>query len=145
MGMIRKTLSIGTLGLVAFRSKSERLERAEQSLRDAQLARDREALARASAEERAADIADTLKQSRRRRRRDQRRALLSKSADAVAGAGHVIAAVADTAEPGVAELAASSRRLRRRARRKAKRAASNARPCRCRRCSRRSARRDTSS
>ena len=38
MGMIRKTMSIGTLGLVSFRSKKERLARAEAALNDTQSA-----------------------------------------------------------------------------------------------------------
>ena len=33
MGLIRKTLSVGTLGVIAFRSKKEKLERADGSRR----------------------------------------------------------------------------------------------------------------
>ena len=56
MGMIRKTLSIGTLGLVSWRSKSERLELAEASLAQVETARDLEAVARTRAEARAAGV-----------------------------------------------------------------------------------------
>src|SRR5687768_11080708 len=38
MGLIRKTVSVGTLGLVSFRSKKEKLRRAEFSQHDAEAA-----------------------------------------------------------------------------------------------------------
>ena len=43
MGLVRKTLSVATLGAVSFRSKKEKLRRAERALRDAEgdLARER--------------------------------------------------------------------------------------------------------
>lgn len=50
MGVIRKTASIGTLGIVSFRSKKERLARAEKAMADALSARDAEHLARSVAE-----------------------------------------------------------------------------------------------
>jgi hypothetical protein len=50
MGLIRKTLSVGTLGIVSFRSKKEKLQRAEQSRHDAETALEREHAARVSAE-----------------------------------------------------------------------------------------------
>jgi hypothetical protein len=94
MGMVRKTVSIGTLGLVSFRSKKEKLRRAERSQRDAEARLESEHAARVDAE-------DTTKRLQRSRRRDRRRrqAIL------------------------VAETVALSRRARRRARRAAKKSA----------------------
>lgn len=57
MGMMRKTLSVATLGMVSFRSKGERLARAEAALADAEEERAAEALARAEAEHALADAA----------------------------------------------------------------------------------------
>lgn len=51
MGVIRKTASISTLGLINFRSKKEKLERAEKAMTDAIHARDAEHLARSVAEQ----------------------------------------------------------------------------------------------
>jgi hypothetical protein len=50
MGVIRKTASISTLGLINFRSKKEKLERAEKAMAEAMAARDAEHLARSVAE-----------------------------------------------------------------------------------------------
>ena len=50
MGLIRKTMSVGTLGIVSFRSKKERLQRAERSQQGAEEALEREHAARLSAE-----------------------------------------------------------------------------------------------
>jgi type II secretory pathway pseudopilin PulG len=69
MGMIRKTVSIGTLGLVSFRSKQERLDRAEAALAEAETAL-------------------------RTERRDDGRPLLSTAADAVHEIGHAVASSA---------------------------------------------------
>ena len=52
MGMVRKTLSVGTLGLVSFRSKKEKLRRAECSRRKAETALEAEHAARLQAEQR---------------------------------------------------------------------------------------------
>jgi uncharacterized protein YqjF (DUF2071 family) len=54
MSLIRKTISIGTLGVVSFRSKKELLKRAEQSRREADLALEDEHRAREAAESRVA-------------------------------------------------------------------------------------------
>ena len=48
MGMIRKTLSVSTLGLISFRGKKERLERAERAQRNAEESLEREHVARLS-------------------------------------------------------------------------------------------------
>src|SRR6476660_3502317 len=50
MGVMRKTLSVGTLGVVSFRSKKERLRRAERSQRDAEAFLEAEHAARVAAE-----------------------------------------------------------------------------------------------
>lgn len=52
MGLIRKTLSITTLGVVPFRSKKEKLRRAEAGRRSAEAELAREHVARADADER---------------------------------------------------------------------------------------------
>ena len=52
MGMIRKTLSVSTFGLVSFRSTKEQLQRAERACSDAERALEREHAARVSAESR---------------------------------------------------------------------------------------------
>ena len=88
MGVIRKTVSISTLGIVPFRSKKEQLRRAEKAYRDAQVELVGEQAAReesdkrlAAAEKRArqaellalqqakkADVARTKRTARRRAR-----------------------------------------------------------------------------
>lgn len=52
MGIIRKTASIGTLGIVSFRSKKELLRRAEKGKRAAEAELEREQAARAEADKR---------------------------------------------------------------------------------------------
>jgi hypothetical protein len=54
MGLIRKTVSISTLGLVPFRSKRERLRRAEAAQQEASSELAAEQAARAAADERVA-------------------------------------------------------------------------------------------
>ena len=63
MGMVRKTLSIGTLGLVSFRSKKELLARAEASRDDAEAALAREQAAREVAEEQVAAAGKRVKRA----------------------------------------------------------------------------------
>ncbi|MBK5222510.1 MAG: hypothetical protein JJE52_06490 [Acidimicrobiia bacterium] len=62
MGVIRKTLSIGTLGLVSFRSKKERLRRAEGELADAERELEKEHKARDEADSR---VESALKRAKR--------------------------------------------------------------------------------
>ena len=52
MGLIRKSLSVGTLGIVSFRSKKERLARAERSQHVAEASLAEEHVARTAAEAR---------------------------------------------------------------------------------------------
>src|SRR3954452_8063527 len=80
MGMVRKTLSIGTLGLVSFRSKKELLARAEVSLDDAEAALAREQEAREMAEVRVAGAGKELK------RADKRPARATRSAEKASAA-----------------------------------------------------------
>jgi hypothetical protein len=61
MGLIRKTLSIGTLGTVSFRSKKERLLRAERSQRRAEVSLEEEHEARTAAEVRGRKAARRVK------------------------------------------------------------------------------------
>src|SRR5438876_671156 len=63
MGVIRKTLSVGTLGLVSFRSKKERLRRAERSQRDAEAFLEAEHAARVAAEARIAAAEKRVKRA----------------------------------------------------------------------------------
>lgn len=86
MGMIRKTLSVTTLGLVSFRSTKEQLQRAERACFGAERALEREHAARVSAEsrvtaaerrlERAADAAERAAQrlGQAKAKRNHRRA-----------------------------------------------------------------------
>jgi hypothetical protein len=118
MGVIRKTLSIGTLGAVSFRSNKEKLRRAERSRSDAESSLSDEHAARVAAEARisaaekrvhnataaAARAASRLDESKRRRRRDRRaRAakLLAEVQPIVhSGAESVRSASSDAAERG---------------------------------------------
>lgn len=62
MGLIRKTLSISTLGLVSWRSKKERIRRAEKALAEAESDLEREHAAREEADER---LAAAVKRARK--------------------------------------------------------------------------------
>ena len=61
MGLVRKTFSVATLGAVSFRSKKERLRRAERALRDAEQDLERERSARETAERRIAAAEERVK------------------------------------------------------------------------------------
>ncbi len=87
MGMIRKTLSVSTLGVVSFRSKKERLARADRALRKAEHELDREHTSRVVAETRisaaehrlkhaTADAERASKRLERSKRNDRRAALV---------------------------------------------------------------------
>lgn len=132
MGFIRKTLSVGTFGVVSFRSKKERLRRAERSQRDAEASLDDEHAARLAAEGRisgsekrakrasaqAAHAGRRLERSNRRSRRHRKSETIGDVLGAVepivrSGIDHVQGASADAAE--------RSRRAGRRARKAATR------------------------
>src|SRR3954464_5317711 len=86
VGMIRKTLSVSTLGLVSFRSKKERLARADRQRRKAEQELDREHTSRLLAEsriavaehrlKRATDEAERASKQLERSKRNDRRAEL---------------------------------------------------------------------
>ena len=78
MGLMRKTLSVGTIGLISFRSKKERLQRAERAKRDAEESLEREHVARVAAERRAKHP------KRRRAKRRERKHARTNEAVAVA-------------------------------------------------------------
>lgn len=137
MGVIRKTMSIGTLGIVNFRSKKERLARAEKAMADAMSARDAEHLARevaessfqkvsselrrlSSAEEKAAkQLARLRKRSRRVRKAERLSGILS-------AATPMMHSGVDSARSTMQEVAKSGRKHGRKARKAARGAAKRA-------------------
>jgi hypothetical protein len=148
MGIIRKTASIGTFGLVSFRSKKERLRRAEAAQQAAEDDLAAERLARETADERVAE-------AERRARKAELAAL--HEAKAAARSGHRLKAaraeregsrhrrarrkargrrdsfrdhvgnLVEAAQPLVEDGAATARRGGRAARRQAKQLAKTAR------------------
>jgi hypothetical protein len=129
MGLVRKTVSIGTLGIVPFRSKKEKLRRAEKAHRKAEEALADEHAARAevdkrlaAAEKRArqaelqalqqAKKADVAKGKRRERRRQ--------------GRVHAMEAIEDFVAAATPAMEDRAKELSRRGRRSAKRAAKRA-------------------
>ncbi len=107
MGLIRKTLSVGTLGVVSFRGKKEKLRRAERSQRDAEVALDQERSARANAEDRIAqaetrvkkaddDAAHAAKQLEKTKRRDRRARKATTVSDVIAAAEPIVRDQLDT-------------------------------------------------
>src|SRR4051812_36479506 len=92
MGLVRETLSVSTLGLISFRSKKEKLQRADGARAQAEAALEQEHGAREEAEIRVAAAEKRMKhatadaeRSSRRLRRAQRRARRR------AGIGHLLA------------------------------------------------------
>ncbi|MGI8663379.1 MAG: hypothetical protein ACR2LQ_09250, partial [Acidimicrobiales bacterium] len=63
MGLIRKSASIGTLGIVSYRSKKEKLRRAERAHRDAEQALVDERVARENAEARISSAEKRVRQA----------------------------------------------------------------------------------
>ena len=63
MGIIRKTVSIGTLGIVPFRSKKEQLRRAEKAHREAEAELAGEQAARAEVDKRLAEAEKRARQA----------------------------------------------------------------------------------
>ncbi|MEY2431090.1 MAG: hypothetical protein QOC92_815 [Acidimicrobiaceae bacterium] len=129
MGLIRKTFSVGTLGIVNFRSNKEKLRKAERAQRDAQVALDREQSARTAAEDRiaaaekrvshataeAAKAAKTAERAKRRNRKKGRTLPAPNVAHAV-----------ETARATGSEVVERGRKAAKRARKAAKRAAADA-------------------
>lgn len=119
MGVVRKTLSVGTLGLVPFRSKQEQLDRAEQAMLKLEEARELTELARARAETRASVAEHELKMSRRQRRKAETRSLLQAAAGAVEEVGHATAKHVD-------DLPATAKKMSKRARKRTAKAGKRA-------------------
>jgi hypothetical protein len=126
MGVVRKTLSIGTLGLVSFRSKKEKLRRAERARADAELALEDEHNARETAEIRIAAAEKRLKQATseasrtahqlekvKRQRKGRRSKALS---GLLATAEPIVRSGVDTAKSASTDAAKRGRKAGRRAR-----------------------------
>jgi hypothetical protein len=131
MGLIRKTVSVGTLGVVPFRSKKEKLRRAERARLEAEDALEREHSAREEAEVRIAAaekrvknaIAEASRTAHRlekvKRHRRRRAAALT---DALAGAEPIVRSGVRTARSAGSDAAKRGRKAGRRARKAAARA-----------------------
>jgi hypothetical protein len=131
MGLVRKTASIATLGLVSFRSKKEQLRRAQAAHRDAAAALDRERRARSEAddrvvvaEKRAVDAELQALQAAKRLTRAKGEAKLSRrerrrarAATAVEVAGRQSRRARKRAAKAAAEAKVRGRRARKRAER----------------------------
>ncbi len=137
MGLIRKTVSIATLGIVDFRSQKELVRRAEKAQRAAQAdlasidkaraltdkrlvaaeqrARDAEALA-----SRQAELARQGKTKRRDRRRSNR-------SDAIDSIGGLVASAGPAVEERARDLSRRGRKAAKKARKQAEDAAAKAR------------------
>lgn len=137
MGLIRKTASIATLGIVDFRSQKEKVRRAEKAQRAAQAelagiektraltdkrlvaaeqrAREAEALALQQAE---------LARQGKTKRRDRRRSSTAEAIDAVGG---LVASAGPAVEERARELSRRGRRAAKKARKQAEDAAAKAR------------------
>ena len=132
MGLIRKTLSVGTFGVVSFRSKKERLRRAERSQHDAETSLIGEHAARVAAEGRvsgsekrekrasahAAHVGRRLERSKRRSRRGHKR---ETTRDVLAAVEPIVHSGIDNARVASTHAAERSRRVGRRARKTATR------------------------
>jgi membrane protein involved in colicin uptake len=139
MGMVRKTFSIATLGAVSFRSKKEKLRRADRSRREAEIALEHEHQARETAETRVAAAEKRVKHAtaeaarntqrlekakRRKRRRASVGDMLRETEPAVrSGAEAVRSAGSDAAERGRKAGRKAGRRARKAGRKAADRAA----------------------
>jgi len=130
MGMVRKTLSIGTLGVVSFRSKKEKLRRADRSRRDAEIALELEHDAREAAELRiaaaekrvkhaTAEAARNASKLAKVKRRDRRRAALG---DLLRDAEPAVRSGADAVRNAGSEAATRGRKAGKKAGKRARKA-----------------------
>ena len=137
MGVMRKTMSIGTLGIVNFRSKKERLERAERAMASAVSARDAEHLARSVAESSfhkvetelkrlSANEAKAARQLARLRKRSRRVRKAERLSGVLSGATPMMKDGMDSARSTMADVAKSGRKHGRKARKAARSAAQRA-------------------
>ena len=123
MGLIRKTLSIGTLGAVSFRSKKEKLRRAETSLEHERAGRLAAEARITNAEKRVRRAqAEAERAGKRLDKRKQRRHRTSEHvAEALAGVGPAVRSGIESTHGTRVEVAERSRRAGRRAGKAAKR------------------------
>lgn len=140
MGLIRKTASISTLGLISFRSKKERLRRAEGAHADATRELLAEQAARVAADERvqaaekrarqaellalheaksAARNSRTRRHERQERSRRTRRAVARSARHAEAGVREGVHDLVEAAQPRIEEGVRHARRRGRAARKQA--------------------------
>ena len=130
MGLVRKTLSVGTLGLVSFRSKKEKLRRADRARFEAEEALERETSARESAEiriaaaekrvkEATANSARTEHELKKVKRRKRRAAGI---AEMLAGAEPVVRSGVESARSAGSDAAKRGRKAGRRAKKAARHA-----------------------
>ena len=121
MGMIRKTLSIGTLGLVSFRSKKEKLARSQATTAQVAAERDLERAARLDAETRAATAHVQLKLAKReaavaskqaaKLRKRGKRGKRAKRSTPLADVGGALTSAVKSAEPAVRSGVESAQHL----------------------------------
>ena len=132
MGLIRKTLSVGTLGVVSFRSKKERLRRAERSQGDAEASLQEEHAARLTAESRitraekrvkraSAESGRSAKRLERSERRSRRHRRSETTRDVLSGVEPIVRSGIESARSASADAAERSRRAGRRAGKAARR------------------------
>jgi hypothetical protein len=137
MGVIRKTMSIGTLGIVNFRSKKEKLARAERAMSDAMSARDAEHLAREVAESGfskveaelkrlSASEAKAAKQLARLRKRSRRVRKAERLSGVLSAASPMVQDRMDSARSTMQGVAKTGRKHGRKARKAARGAAKRA-------------------
>ncbi len=136
MGVIRKTASIGTLGMINFRSKKEKLRRVERKFEDEHLAREvaESGFARAEgelkrltkAEAKAAKQLSRLRRNRKVRKADRLSALLSAAQPMVKAAQPAVKSGVETTRHTMHDVATQGRKHGRRARKAAKEAAERA-------------------
>lgn len=138
MGLVRKTLSIGTLGVVSFRSKKDKLRRAERARHDAELALADEHDARETAEIRIAAAEKRLKQAtgeaartanqleKEKGKRKRRRSRSTAISGLLAGAEPIVRGGVDSARSVGTDAAKRGRKAGRKAGRRARKAATRA-------------------
>lgn len=148
MGVIRKTVSISTLGIVPFRSRKELLKRAEKDRKAAEAELDREQAARLEADRRVAAAEKRVQRAElvalhetkvaakakakgkgkgRRRGRRARRTALERFGDLVEGAQPVVEEQAKAVGRRARRAAKASRHAAQRAQREASRGGRRAR------------------
>lgn len=146
MGVIRKTVSISTLGIVPFRSRKELLKRAEKDRKAAEAELDREQAARLEADRRVAAAEKRVQRAElvalhetkvaakakakgkgRRRGRRARRTALERFGDLVEGAQPVVEEQAKAVGRRARKAAKASRHAAQRAQREAGRGGRRAR------------------